>query len=394
MKMLMKVKSQMLMLMPQYLGNDLEDIRGRTVYEDGAEVMLPLLPLPGMPVPGQVIPLHLFQQHLVAALRSIADSDKTFGIVTYSSTEGDEQLSALSQIGCTAEIFSMKDERDESTGLSTLRAKARGRQRFKVLEMHREITGIVMAKVQILPELSFSRCLDELRPSTHNKFCFNSMQKHILFKYKMDRFACALLSYWPDWVYKMYDKDVLKSQVVNELYTWNESFQSVSLPTEAADLSFWVVQNLPLDNNMRIHLMSLNCTVQRLQTEIHILRKCTIFCCATCMVQIARKEDVFSMSEEGPLSAYVNPGGHVHETLTVSKARNLHLIGRSSSEHSWFPGYSWTIAQCDTCNSHMGWRFTSMKKNFWPSKFWGLCRSSLVPELQANDRGHEEQLQG
>lgn len=67
----------------QYLGNDLEDIRGRTVYEDGAEVMLPLLPLPGMPVPGQVIPLHLFQQHLVAALRSIADSDKTFGIVTY-----------------------------------------------------------------------------------------------------------------------------------------------------------------------------------------------------------------------------------------------------------------------------------------------------------------------
>lgn len=53
------------------------------MYEDGAEVMLPLLPLPGMPVPGQVIPLHLFQQHLVAALRSIADSDKTFGIVTY-----------------------------------------------------------------------------------------------------------------------------------------------------------------------------------------------------------------------------------------------------------------------------------------------------------------------
>ena len=56
------------------------------------------------------------------------------------------------------------------------------------------------------------------------------------------------------------------------------------------------------------------------------------------MKQIARKEDVFSMSTEGPLGAYVNPGGHVHETVTLYKASNLRLIGYSSTEHSWFPG--------------------------------------------------------
>jgi cereblon len=68
----------------QYLGSDLEEVRGRTVHDDNAVVTVPLVPLPGVVlVPGQVIPLHLFQQHLIAALRRLADTDKTFGVVTY-----------------------------------------------------------------------------------------------------------------------------------------------------------------------------------------------------------------------------------------------------------------------------------------------------------------------
>jgi Lon protease-like protein len=47
----------------------------------------------------------------------------------------------LSEIGCTAELFSMKNETDDMSGLSTLRALARGRQRFKIIEKHREMTG-------------------------------------------------------------------------------------------------------------------------------------------------------------------------------------------------------------------------------------------------------------
>ena len=66
--------------------------------------------------------------------------------------------------------------------------------------------------------------------------------------------------------------------------------------------------------------------------------QCGVLCCNTCQQQIARKEDVFSMATEGPLGAYVNPGGHVHETLTLYKANNLRLVGYASTEHSWFPG--------------------------------------------------------
>lgn len=52
------------------------------------------------------------------------------------------------------------------------------------------------------------------------------------------------------------------------------------------------------------------------------------------------------MAEEGFLGAYVNPGGHVHETLSVYEATNLTLIGRPTTEHSWFPGYILYL----TCN--------------------------------------------
>lgn len=45
-----------------------------------------------------------------------------------------------------------------------------------------------------------------------------------------------------------------------------------------------------------------------------------------------------SLSLYGPMAAYVNPHGYVHETLTVYKANNLNLVGRPSTLHSWFPG--------------------------------------------------------
>ncbi|ESO12237.1 hypothetical protein HELRODRAFT_63317 [Helobdella robusta] len=81
---------------------------------------------------------------------------------------------------------------------------------------------------------------------------------------------------------------------------------------------------------------------------------------------------------------YVNPGGHVHETLTVYHANNLSTVGRPSTESSWFPGYAWTIAQCSSCRKHMGWKFTLDKKDPYvnPQKFWGLCRTSLIPNLR------------
>jgi len=90
------------------------------------------------------------------------------------------------------------------------------------------------------------------------------------------------------------------------------------------------------------------------------------------------------MSLEGPISAYVNPGGYVHQTITLRKTTGLTLEGNPCTEHSWFPGYAWTIAGCRRCGTHMGWRFTAVKKETSPAFFWGISRTKIAFKSSKN----------
>lgn len=54
---------------------------------------------------------------------------------------------------------------------------------------------------------------------------------------------------------------------------------------------------------------------------------------------IARRSDMLVMSSDGPLGAYVNRYGFVHEVMTLYRANGLALIGPAVREYSWFPGY-------------------------------------------------------
>ena len=70
-------------------------------------------------------------------------------------------------------------------------------------------------------------------------------------------------------------------------------------------------------------------------------------------MQVASAGDVVSLSNEGTGGAFVNCHGHVHDMITLQKARNAECDGEPETEHSWFPGYAWTIAYCRGCNSHL-----------------------------------------
>lgn len=137
--------------------------------------------------------------------------------------------------------------------------------------------------------------------------------------------------------------------------------------------------NLPLTDDQRIKLLQIPTTIGRLRFEFELLKKCLYLCCVGCGAKISTREDIFPMSVEGPLQNYVNTYGFVHETLTVHHASNLTLHGTSSTEQSWFPGYSWTICNCSECGHHIGWKFMSMKKTR-PEYFWGISRSNIKPQ--------------
>ncbi|XP_054336085.1 protein cereblon isoform X2 [Pongo pygmaeus] len=318
-----------------YLGADMEEFHGRTLHDDDSCQVIPVLPQVMMIlIPGQTLPLQLFHPQEVSMVRNLIQKDRTFAVLAY---------------------------------------------------------RIQQAKVQILPEC--------VLPSTMSAVQLESLNKCQIFpskpvsredqcsykwwqKYQKRKFHCANLTSWPRWLYSLYDAETLMDRIKKQLREWDENLKDDSLPSNPIDFSYRVAACLPIDDVLRIQLLKIGSAIQRLRCELDIMNKCTSLCCKQCQeTEITTKNEIFSLSLCGPMAAYVNPHGYVHETLTVYKACNLNLIGRPSTEHSWFPGYAWTVAQCKICASHIGWKFTATKKDMSPQKFWGLTRSALLPTI-------------
>ncbi len=91
------------------------------------------------------------------------------------------------------------------------------------------------------------------------------------------------------------------------------------------------------------------------------------------------------------MNAFLNPGGYVHETLTVYKLINFRVSrDPPSTQHSWFPGYGWQILSCKNCGGHLGWKFSTTNEKLTPQKFWGLTRKSICHTYTDEDVETEE----
>lgn len=57
-----------------------------------------------------------------------------------------------------------------------------------------------------------------------------------------------------------------------------------------------------------------------------------------------------------------NPHGHRFEVITFRRA-DVTQHWPADKHFSWFPGFSWTVATCPRCNTHLGWAF---QPSDWP----------------------------
>lgn len=188
-------------------------------------------------------------------------------------------------------------------------------------------------------------------------------------------------TFWPHWVYQMYDSYYLARRVAG---MWRQIIgvpSMESLINKPDLLSFYIASKIPVSESTRQELLEINGVSYRLRREIQVLERFDLIRCKTCLTLIAKRSDMLVMSSDGPLNAYANPAGFVHEVMTVYSASGLSLIGSPVKEHSWFPGYAWTIADCAICGSNMGWLFTATKKKLQPKSFWGIRSSQVADEL-------------
>ncbi|XP_074286975.1 uncharacterized protein LOC141612156 [Silene latifolia] len=197
---------------------------------------------------------------------------------------------------------------------------------------------------------------------------------------RLNQFRVAPRAFWPYWVYQMYDSFSLAKKTAD---MWK---QVVGVPNmdgfirKPDILSFYIASKIPVSESTRQELLEINGVSYRLRREIELLESFDRVRCKNCQTVIARRSDLLVMSNEGPLGTYVNPYGCVHETVTLHKANGLALIGRPSTESSWFPGYAWTIANCANCERHMGWLFTATNKKLKPKSFWAVRSTQIADD--------------
>jgi len=70
---------------------------------------------------------------------------------------------------------------------------------------------------------------------------------------------------------------------------------------------------------------------------------------------------------------FVNPGGFVHHLGCWAAAAGCSYTGVPETAFSWFPGWSWQIADCGSCRVHIGWLFRCAG-----DQFHGLIVARLI----------------
>ncbi|XP_031405988.1 protein cereblon isoform X2 [Punica granatum] len=191
-------------------------------------------------------------------------------------------------------------------------------------------------------------------------------------------------AFWPHWVYRMYDSYSLAQRAAD---MWKQIVGAPAMDdfVKKPDLlSFHIASKIPVSESTRQELLEIDGTSYRLRREINLLECFDRIRCKNCQTLIARRSDMLVMSTDGPLGAYVNPHGYVHEIMTLYKANGLVRKGRPATEYSWFPGYAWTIINCATCETQMGWLFTATNEKLKPRMFWGIRSSQVADDMQAS----------
>jgi hypothetical protein len=59
------------------------------------------------------------------------------------------------------------------------------------------------------------------------------------------------------------------------------------------------------------------------------------------------------------LHTFANPGGIIYQIGCFGSAKGCSYSGPATLEWTWFKGYSWKIAVCGACLTHLGWIYFS-----------------------------------
>ncbi|CAG4960505.1 unnamed protein product [Colias eurytheme] len=351
-----------------YMGTGLVAVSGRCVLEPGWTGRVPVTAHHGIVFPGEIVPMLLTNPQDAAVLAQTLANDKLFGLLC-----PDESGTVISGYGVLCEVF---EASGTDVASQVLTFKARANHRFRFLEMPKYSQPIDiyhrmrMVAVRVLPEVQLGEPLRPARLPSLDRWRRQRTQLDTRLR-NMD----AAQTPWPLFVYDIFDYHRMR-QTIQEYFS---HIVKTPIPEDPVSLSFWTASNMTLSPKERLALFIVDDALLRLHMEVRLIQKNNVLCCTSCSTEIAKREHIFAMSSEGVHSNYTNLGGYMHDIVTVVSTSHTELSGPPSAEYSWFPGYTWTVALCAVCTTHVGWRFDALKRNLRPQQFYGVCRNNVVP---------------
>jgi hypothetical protein len=96
--------------------------------------------------------------------------------------------------------------------------------------------------------------------------------------------------------------------------------------------------------------------------------------CINCRIAITSDDQGISVNSSH-VHTFSNPAGLTFRIGCFSGAPGCLFHEDPTSQHSWFPGYSWQYADCSGCSQHLGWQFIGKKETDF---FSGLILNRLT----------------
>ena len=206
-------------------------------------------------------------------------------------------------------------------GTDGLVIKVKGRERFQILDVRREITGCMIAKIKILPDFILRNNPLLFKCQKNTSFFYESYLHKVQNNNRINnKIICTQAKAeflntqsFPAWVYRKYDCSYNIHLIIMELletfkqklpFKFDNSCQNSNDSFDYKDpllFSNWLLKNFPFDDNMRIECLKLNCVNQRLIHMYKLLKSFTNINCQNCRIKLCSKTDVFSISNQGKL---------------------------------------------------------------------------------------------
>ena len=221
------------------------------------------------------------------------------------------------------------------------------RQRVKILSKQRRMFGFNVtyycSRVKFLHEINKDPVsLLRLSAQTH------------------DDESLSLLVTIPKIALNCLNHEILSKNIHVNLKKIIRNYDEINFPKSYSDFTYFVLNFLPFQTNVKSFIIKISSTVERLQYLQAILTTNFSINCSNCNHGLYDCDDLIRMNHNSNSCIFVNPHGYVFELFCVGEKPGVVFDG-FHKEFSWFKDYAWSFSNCRFCRNHVGWGFRALK---------------------------------